>query len=83
MPNPDFEGVTDQIKASLKKAGGDPLVAMGYETKVKDGSSHLRRSTIARPRCSRCRDALKLHGRNGCASAMKRKNREGCIDPPR
>ena len=41
MPNPDFEGVTDQIKISLKKAGGDRLVAMVYETKVKDGSTYL------------------------------------------
>jgi ABC-type molybdate transport system substrate-binding protein len=41
MPNPDFEGVTDQIKISLKKAGGDALVTMVYETKVKDGSVYL------------------------------------------
>jgi ABC-type molybdate transport system substrate-binding protein len=41
MPNPDFEGITEQIKASLKKAGGDALVSMIYETKVKDGSSYL------------------------------------------
>ena len=41
MPNPDFEGVTDQIKISLKKAGGDALVTMVYETKVKDGSTYL------------------------------------------
>ena len=27
MPNPDTEGVTDQIKLSLKKAGGDALAA--------------------------------------------------------
>ena len=41
MPNPDFEGVTDQIKISLKKAGGDALVTAVYETKVKDGSAYL------------------------------------------
>lgn len=41
MPNPDFEGVTDQIKTSLKKAGGDALVTMVYETKVKNGSAYL------------------------------------------
>jgi molybdate transport system substrate-binding protein len=41
MPNPDFEGVTDQIKISLKKAGGDALVTSVYETKVKDGSAYL------------------------------------------
>ena len=43
MPNPDFEGVTDQIKTSLRKAGGDSLVTMVYETKVKDGSAYLTR----------------------------------------
>jgi molybdate transport system substrate-binding protein len=41
MPNPDFEGVTDQIKISLKKAGGDTLVTTVYETKVKNGSAYL------------------------------------------
>ena len=41
MPNPDFEGVTDQIKISLKKAGGDALVTAVYQTKVKDGSAYL------------------------------------------
>ena len=41
MPNADFEGVTDQIKISLKKAGGDALVTRVYETKVKDGSVYL------------------------------------------
>ena len=41
MPNPDFEGVTDQIKVSLKKAGGDGLVARVYDAKVKDGSTYL------------------------------------------
>ncbi len=41
MPNPDFEGVTDQIKMSLRKAGGDSLVTMVYDTKVKDGSTYL------------------------------------------
>jgi len=41
MPNPDTEGVTDQIKASLQKAGGEALVATVYGTKVKDGSTYL------------------------------------------
>jgi len=41
MPNPYFEGVTDQIKISLKKAGGDGLVTSVYDTKVKDGSTYL------------------------------------------
>jgi molybdate transport system substrate-binding protein len=41
MPNADYEGITDQIKVSLKKAGGDALVTMVYETKAKDGSTYL------------------------------------------
>jgi ABC-type molybdate transport system substrate-binding protein len=41
MPNPDTEGVTDQIKISLGKAGGPALVETVYGTKVKDGSSYL------------------------------------------
>jgi ABC-type molybdate transport system substrate-binding protein len=41
MPNPDFEGITDQIKISLKKAGGEALVTAVYETKAKDGSAYL------------------------------------------
>ena len=41
MPNPQFEGVTEQIMASLKKAGGDALVTAVYDTKVKDGSTYL------------------------------------------
>ena len=41
MPNPEFEGVAQQIKASLQKAGGDVLVNMVYETKVRDGTTRL------------------------------------------
>ena len=41
MPNPDTEGVTDQIKASLQKAGGEALVATVYGVKVRDGSTYL------------------------------------------
>jgi ABC-type molybdate transport system substrate-binding protein len=41
MPNPDTEGVTDQIKDSLKKAGGEALVSSVYGTKVGDGSTYL------------------------------------------
>ncbi|MEJ0095917.1 MAG: substrate-binding domain-containing protein [Methylocella sp.] len=41
MPNPEFEGIVRQIKASLEKAGGESLVRAVYETKVKDGSSIL------------------------------------------
>ena len=43
MPNPEFEGVARQIKASLKKAGGDALAATVYGTKVADGSTVLTR----------------------------------------
>src|SRR5580692_12447482 len=34
MPNPQFEGVARQIKASLNKAGGEALDKAVYETKV-------------------------------------------------
>lgn len=43
MPNPAWEGVATQIMLSLKKAGGDALVKVVYETKVKDGSTRLTR----------------------------------------
>ena len=41
MPNPQFEGVARQIKASLKKAGGDALVDKVYSAKVAAGSTVL------------------------------------------
>lgn len=41
MPNPQFEGIARQIKASLAHAGGDALVDSVYEAKVKDGSTRL------------------------------------------
>jgi ABC-type molybdate transport system substrate-binding protein len=41
MPNPEFEGVTRLIQASLRKAGGDALNDMVYKTKVADGSTVL------------------------------------------
>ena len=41
MPNPAYEGIGRQIKASLAKAGGDDLVKAVYETKVADGSAVL------------------------------------------
>jgi molybdate transport system substrate-binding protein len=41
MPNPEFEGIARQIKASLAKAGGDALAATVYEAKVKDGTTVL------------------------------------------
>jgi molybdate transport system substrate-binding protein len=41
MPNPEFEGIARQIKASLAHAGGDALVQSVYTDKVKDGSTRL------------------------------------------
>jgi ABC-type molybdate transport system substrate-binding protein len=41
MPNPQFEGVTRQIEASLRKAGGEALATTVYKTKVADGSTIL------------------------------------------
>lgn len=41
MPNPEFEGIARQIKAALRKAGGDDLVKAVYETKVKNGETVL------------------------------------------
>jgi ABC-type molybdate transport system substrate-binding protein len=41
MPNPDTEGITDQINGSLKKAGGEALANTVYGAKVKDGSVYL------------------------------------------
>jgi ABC-type molybdate transport system substrate-binding protein len=43
MPNPEFEGVARQIKASLDKAGGEALEKAIYETKVASGSAILTR----------------------------------------
>ncbi len=41
MPNPEFEGIARQIKASLIKAGGDALAKAVYEDKVKSGTALL------------------------------------------
>jgi ABC-type molybdate transport system substrate-binding protein len=41
MPNPEFEGIARQIKASLEHAGGDTLLNLVYGTKVTDGSTSL------------------------------------------
>lgn len=43
MPNPEFEGVARQIRASLEKAGGPALAAAVYDTKVRDGTTRLTR----------------------------------------
>ena len=41
MPNPAFEGIARQIRASLVKAGGAALAETVYESKVRDGSTIL------------------------------------------
>ena len=41
MPNPAFEGIARQIKASLKHAGGDGLLDSVYGRKVADGTTML------------------------------------------
>ena len=41
MPNPEWEGVANQIQAALRKAGGDPLEQAVYQTKVANGTSIL------------------------------------------
>ena len=41
MPNPEFEGIVQQIRASLEKAGGADLVKAVYDTKVHDGTTLL------------------------------------------
>jgi ABC-type molybdate transport system substrate-binding protein len=43
MPNPAFEGVAKQIRASLVKAGGEALAHAVYETKVDQGTAILTR----------------------------------------
>ena len=41
MPNPQWEGVANQIANSLRKAGGDVLYQSVYKRKVSDGSTVL------------------------------------------
>ncbi len=41
MPNPQWEGVANQIAASLRKAGGDDLFHQVYQQKVADGTTVL------------------------------------------
>jgi ABC-type molybdate transport system substrate-binding protein len=43
MPNPEFEGVARQIRASLMKAGGEALAETVYGKKVRDGETVLTR----------------------------------------
>ena len=41
MPNPAWEGVANQIKSALRKAGGDALEKAVYQTKVRSGETRL------------------------------------------
>ena len=41
MPNPQFEGIAQQIEKSLVKAGGEQLKQAVYETKVSNGETIL------------------------------------------
>jgi ABC-type molybdate transport system substrate-binding protein len=41
MPNPQWEGVANQIASSLRKAGGESLEQVVYQSKVKDGTTLL------------------------------------------
>lgn len=41
MPNPQWEGVANQIAASLRKAGGESLYQAVYQDKVKNGKTVL------------------------------------------
>ncbi len=43
MPNPEFEGVARQIRASLVKAGGEDLAKSVYGAKVNSGATVLTR----------------------------------------
>jgi ABC-type molybdate transport system substrate-binding protein len=43
MPNPEFEGVARQIRASLVKAGGEALAEVVYGKKVRNGETLLTR----------------------------------------
>ena len=43
MPNPEFEGVARQIRATLVKAGGEALADAVYGQKVRDGDTILTR----------------------------------------
>jgi len=43
MPNPEFEGVARQIRASLVKVGGEALAEAVYGRKVRDGETVLTR----------------------------------------
>src|SRR5215475_1946707 len=62
LPNPEFEGVARQIRASLVKAGGEELAEQVYGQKVKNGETVLTRihhrqtppTSRHRSRSSRC-----------------------------
>ena len=41
MPNPAWEGIARQVQATLRKAGGDSLETLVYDTNVKNGRTIL------------------------------------------
>lgn len=41
MPNPEFEGVAQQIRSSLIRVGGEVLADVVYKAKVRDGTTVL------------------------------------------
>ncbi len=41
MPNPEWEGVSRQIAAALRRAGGEALYQSVYVSKVADGTTYL------------------------------------------
>jgi molybdate transport system substrate-binding protein len=43
MPDPEFEGIAQQIRAALEKAGGPALAQAVYVAKVHDGTTRLTR----------------------------------------
>ena len=52
MPNPQWEGVAQQISDSLRKAGGEELYQAVYQNKVKMERACSRRSITARLPCA-------------------------------
>lgn len=41
MPNPQWEGVANQITEALRKAGGEPLATAVYQSKLAGGTTRL------------------------------------------
>src|SRR5258708_2108032 len=86
MPNPEWEGVANQIADSLRKAGGDSLYQAVYQDKVKNGMTILteihHRQTPMRIMSGRA-DAGGYLGIRGALSGEYRKSDQGRCDPCR